>query len=96
MNPFSSTRTEQIKYTASVLIEKYYDCDNCEAGGSLHIVLDDKNISKEDVEYCYKYAGENDFIGQQICLLLLELSQQDLEDVVYNWSYIANDVTDYE
>lgn len=91
MNPFTASETQQIKFIASVLIEKYYDLDNCGCGGSLHIVLDDKNISNGDVDFCYKYA-KNDLFGRKICELLLQLSQEDLEDVVYNWSEIANEV----
>lgn len=82
---------------ASVLIEKYYELDNCGCGGSLHIVLDDKNISKEDVDYCIIYAKEqNDIIGYTIGTLLYSLNPFDLQDVVYNWSMIANGVEDYE
>jgi len=67
MNPFTDSESKQLKFMASVLIEKYYELDNCGCGGSLHIVLDDKNISKEDVNFCYKWAvNNNDFIGQHI------------------------------
>lgn len=98
MNPFKDSEIKQIKFMASVLIQTYYnDCDNCGCGGSLHIVLDDKNTSKEDVDFCINYANENgDLIGYEIGIMLYKLSQSDLEDVVYNWSMIANGVEDYE
>lgn len=97
MNPFKDSTTEQIKVMASVLIEKYYDLDDCGCGGSLHIVLDDKNISKEDVKFCLKWAEDHkDYFGYRICELLLELTQENMEDVVYNYWYIAHDVKDYE
>jgi len=96
MNPFGDNKIVQIKFIASVLIEKYYEQDSCGCGGSLHIVLDDKNISNEDVLFCLKYAEERgDLMGQLICHQLANLSQFDLEDVVYNYSEIANGISDY-
>lgn len=56
------------------------------SGCCLHIVLDDGNTSRRDVEFCLKYAEENDC---QQCLRLglklLGLSEAGIEWIYENY-----------
>lgn len=46
------------------------------AGGSLHIVLDDKNLDESSIEFCAEYAKTNqDSEGQQLAEMLLRCSK---------------------
>lgn len=94
MKPFKDNKTQQTKFIASTLIEKYYDQEDCGAGGSLHIVLDDYNTDKEDIEFCADWCLTKhevvDEMGLMICKLLLTLSKEDVDDVVNNFYEIAN------
>ncbi len=58
------------------LLEKYYLTDP--TGGSLHIILDDGNYGKENVQFCLECSiKNNDFWGEQIAKLLLEFNDEE-------------------
>ena len=47
-------------------------CQRHSTGGSLHIVLDDDNWKRSDIEFCRTRASNhNDHVGVVICELLL-------------------------
>ena len=51
------------------LVKEYY-IDNC-TGGSLHIVLDDGNLSNSSIDWCAGYAcGKDDDEGNDIANLM--------------------------
>lgn len=50
------------------------------AGGSLHIVLEDDNVSDQDVEYCRRFAQEQgDREGELLAQILLRMSEEERE-----------------
>lgn len=54
----------------------YYNLPSNGAGGSLHIVLDDGNISDFDVQFCIDYAKDaGDVAGVQLGQLILKMSK---------------------
>lgn len=56
------------------LIAEFYEMPGNGVGGSLHIVLDDGNHRREDVEFCLNYAiEEKDEDGEALCRALLRL-----------------------
>ena len=64
--------------------KQYYKNNPC--GGSLHIVLDDGNIERENIEFCLKYAKENnDLEGIKLANLLLSISYKLLEKIYKNY-----------
>ena len=49
--------------------------------GSLHIVLDDGNISKSDIEFCINYAVEHkDYLGAYLGEILLQIPESILKE----------------
>lgn len=62
------------------LVRAYYAIEGNEAGGSLHIVLDDGNKDRESVEFCVGYARENgDAAGEWLARAILLLSDSQLD-----------------
>lgn len=64
---------------------KYYreDLGNI-SGGSLHICLDDGNLSQTDLIYCQNFAKEEgDYFGYFLATLMLEFTEGEL-DKFYN------------
>lgn len=58
------------------LVKKYYAKSGNEIGGSLHLVLEDGNTSTTHVEYCLRFAQENnDIDGIVLAELLLKMSR---------------------
>ena len=58
------------------LIRAYYTKPENAVGGSLHIVLEDGNVSDGNVESCLEYAREhNDRDGEALAGLLLQMSK---------------------
>lgn len=58
------------------LVRAYYAKPGNEAGGSLHIVLDDGNVDDDCVEFCEKYATENgDEDGVALARILRRMSK---------------------
>lgn len=68
-------------------IINYYVQENNEAGGSLHIVLDDGNLEDVSIEYCIGYASRaNDSEGVAIGNMLLGISLKDRQELYDdNW-----------
>lgn len=59
----------------------FYALPGNEAGGSLHVVLDDCNWERDHVQFCYEYASElGDFSGAAFARALLELTDDQLRD----------------
>lgn len=81
------TLKQQKARMVKCLIDEYYSTDG--AGGSLHIVLDDYNLTDNDVKYCIKYAiDSNDYFGEIIGNLLLEFTPEERGDIaegIYDW-----------
>lgn len=64
------------------LAKAYYDVDGNEAGGCLHVVLDDENCEDEYVDYCIKFAAEHgDAEGEKLGRILRTLSLEQREEV---------------
>ena len=52
------------------------------AGGSLHIVLDDGNISYDDLEFCAAFANtEKDYFGYALSKELQKLTIIQIEEI---------------
>lgn len=63
------------------LKDAFYLLEGNGAGGSLHIVLDDNNWERSNVEFCLKWAQDrNDAAGTALATLLLELTDEQLHD----------------
>lgn len=57
------------------LVWAYYAKSGNGGGGNLHIVLDDGNLSNDDIQWCRAYAvGRNDADGIALADLLLQMS----------------------
>jgi len=58
------------------LVKAYYSKPGNGAGGNLHIVLDDGNVTDGDIQFCsdqaQAYADED---GMHLCRLLLQMSK---------------------
>ena len=58
------------------IMRRYLDTEGNSAGGSLHIVLDDGNVSDGDVLFCIEYAKERcDKAGVELAEILLRMSK---------------------
>ncbi len=58
------------------MVRAYYARPGNEAGGSLHIVLDDGNVTDADVQFCRDRAVETgDVCGVVLASTLLTMSQ---------------------
>jgi hypothetical protein len=75
------TLEEFCKQRATEIVLASYIKDYLESnwgGGNLHIVLDDLNFERENIEFCYKEALDNDDVpGALICEKLLEMEDPD-------------------
>lgn len=67
-----------------LLIQKFYEIKGNGAGGKLHIVLDDGNLSKDSIRSCIKDGLDK--MGLKIANLLLELPIRERR-LVYNYYY---------
>ena len=78
----TEAKTESMKPAISEvlpLVRDYYNKPGNGAGGSLHIVLDDGNISDGDVQFCLndaKERGDNDGVSLAEKLLLMSKAQR--------------------
>lgn len=69
------------KDSIDTLVDAFYKLPENGAGGSLHVVLDDHNWERSNVEFCLGWAKDNgDEAGQALAALLLELTDQQLHD----------------
>lgn len=58
------------------LIERYGSMPGNGVGGSLHIVLDDDNLSDDNVDSCRQHAAQKgDYEGEGLAILLLRMSR---------------------
>lgn len=58
------------------LVRAYQAKDGNSVGGSLHIVLDEGNVSNSHIESCKRYATEqNDLDGVALADILLQMSK---------------------
>jgi hypothetical protein len=61
--------------------------------GSLHIVLEDGNVSDANVRFCVDYAQRNgDLEGERLALILLEMSKTQRRKLPYSLISKLNDV----
>lgn len=68
------------------LVQAYCEKTGNEVGGSLHVVLEDGNVSNGSIEFCRKYAVENnDPDGVALAELLLGMSLTQRRKVAYTW-----------
>lgn len=68
---------------ARAMISAYCGKPGNEAGGSLHIVLDDGNVEYKDVCFCLNRAKEKgDEDGIVLASELLRFSEDDLADLI--------------
>ena len=66
------------------MVKEYYSIEDNSAGGSLHCVLDDGNLTDSDVEWCINFAKENyDYKGVGLGVMLSCLSYEQREEL-YN------------
>ena len=58
------------------LIQVYYARPGNEAGGNLHVVLDDGNIKLKDVQWCFdRCMSQYDWAGARIMVMMLRMSR---------------------
>lgn len=70
-----SLRSEKPKIPEVVKLFSVYKKNN-PTWGSLHIVLDDGNVSDADVEFCIKFADDhNDSEGMILARILQQMSK---------------------
>ena len=74
----STTRLDPLRPTVPDVLprlEAYLARHGNEAGGSLHLVLDDRNVSDDDVLFCIYSAQERgDTEGGELARVLLRMS----------------------
>lgn len=70
------------------LIQDYYAKPENGVGGSLHIVLEDCNVSDDDVESCIKWAiNEGDEEGERLARILLRMSKTQRRKLAHSNKY---------
>lgn len=79
-------------FIARSLAQCIYAMPGGECGGPLHIVLDDGNVSDEDLMYCFDYMKKDEcqknfdpdliYLCQLCAKMLLELNEAERERVV--------------
>lgn len=58
------------------------------AGGNLHIVIDDYNVEDSDVLFCMEQCKKNnDYLGLEICERLMEMETFDRDDTIEKSEY---------
>lgn len=78
--------TRKLKDLIYLAWEHYQGAGN-EAGGALHIVLDDGNVEKSHVEWCRNYAAsEGDVDAVMLCDELLAVSERMRERLYQNYN----------
>lgn len=57
-------------------VREYYRLPGNSVGGSLHVVLDDKNVEDSNVEFCRRYAiAEGDVEGERLAQTLATMTR---------------------
>lgn len=97
---FSYFTYEDVQDALISLVTKLYLSHDCEAGGPLHIVLDDYNTDDNDITWCLRNMDNPEFEEyseevEKLCykiggLLLMIPEEERLELVSGAWVY-AND-----
>lgn len=68
-------------------VREYYSKPGNEAGGSLHVVLDDGNVRDSDVLFCISYAKEaGDTDGKSLAEILFKMSKTQRMKIYKNYS----------
>jgi hypothetical protein len=79
MHIWEIPKEDQEKFLLACLIDKYYEYEA--AGGMLHVVLDDGNY--DCVKACLADCeNNNDVFGKAIGNLLLNLSHEEIEELM--------------
>lgn len=77
-NARPARRNELLSVIKLGIVEKFYLLPGNGAGGSLHVVLDDCNLDRENVEWCIEYARKaNDAPAIAVGMLLLALTDEE-------------------
>lgn len=79
--------------TFTEMVCELYRNDNCNVGGPLHIVLDDDNVSDNDILWCLDHLRNTYYVDDYLAKLcykiggfLLMIPEEDREKVVeYAW-----------
>lgn len=85
---------DKMKLTVPELIpilKEYYKKPENGAGGSLHIILENCNVSKADVVFCRQWAiDHNDQDGVKIADMFMKMSRTQLTKLAnmafYDWT----------
>lgn len=68
------------------LVREYTSRPGNEEGGSLHIVLVDRNIGDSNVEFCMEWAADrNDLSGVIVASMLLEMTRTQRLKIAHDW-----------
>lgn len=71
------------------LVKAYKEKSGNAVGGSLHIVLDDGNISDDNIKYCLHWAEkQNDPDGVELARLLLQMSKTQRKKISERFYYL--------
>ena len=82
---------DDLKY----LCDLFYAMPDCQAGGFLHIMLDDDNIDDDSILYCLKecYTNPNhpsSILGAVICMKYLGMTME--ERWIFDWYKNGNNL----
>ena len=70
----------QKAFAIITLIETYYKYST---ENSLHMVLEDGNTRKSDIQYCRKFAIEHqDYLAELISTLLLDFTETEINSII--------------
>ena len=71
----------QKKWMAVTLLDEFEQTDLC--GGCLHIITDDGNYLKKDVEFCLQNAIDNNCLwAETIARLFMDFTEEELKQVI--------------
>lgn len=80
VNLWEIPKNVQVMWMVANLIKAYYTFES--TGGTCHIILDDGNYDDHSVDFCIKYAEENeDMMGLAIASMLKLLTVEEREHV---------------
>lgn len=76
---------DKLKPFLKDFIQYYYNELGNGTGGTLHIALDDGNVSENDIWFCQEYAQKNnDHFGYFIATLMRYFTEDELEEMYDN------------
>lgn len=80
---------ENLFATLDVLREELYSYSGCKAGGPLHIITDDKNLSNQDLDFCFEYLKTCSYESVVVvsASAIIQCLQQLTHAQRYIWAY---------